>query len=184
VTMMAEEGTLTQGVSGPQFHLIKGIRQELRQGRISWLNFDSYTLDISFYTGITRDRERNPEEKYLKELLNDDGKGSSKERNQSRAEAHQRIAWPLYNLALAMLAVATLLSGEFNRRGNWRRVAAVSVGAILIALCGMGLRNLIVNYPVLVPLLYGFVGSVITGSVLWLLIDPRTPRSSPLAEAV
>ena len=45
ITMMAEQGKLIQGASGPQFYLVKGIRQELRKGRISWLNFDNYTLD-------------------------------------------------------------------------------------------------------------------------------------------
>jgi lipopolysaccharide export system permease protein len=180
ITMMAEEGTLSQGPSGPQFHLVQGIRQELRRGQISWLNFDSYTLDLSFYTGVMRDRERDPDEKYLGELF--DAQVSEAERNQLRAEGHQRIVWPLYNLGLALMAVAGLLSGEFNRRGNWRRVAAISIGAVVVALAGVGLRNLVVKEPMLLPMLYVFIGAVIIGSILWLMIDPRRhtiPRPMP-----
>ncbi len=171
ITMMAEEGTLTQGPSGPQFHLVNGIRQELRGSQISWLNFDSYTLDLSFYTGVMRERERDADEKYLNELFTDNVAG--KKRHQLRAEGHQRIVWPLYNLGLAMMAVAGLLSGEFSRRSNWKRVAAVSVLAVVAALTGIGLRNVVVSQPMLVPVMYLFIGAIIIGSFLWLVIHPR-----------
>lgn len=182
ITMMAEEGTLAQGPSGPQFHLVKGIRQELRRGQTSWLNFDSYTLDISFYTGVVRDRERDPDEKYMKELFNPGDKVNDSERQQMRAEGHQRVVWPLYNIALALLAVAALLSGEFNRRGNWKRLAMVCVGAVFVALAGVGLRNLVVKQPMMIPLLYVFVIMVIAGSIAWLVRDPRhKPQLQPPA---
>ena len=50
ITMMAEKGRLTEGPNGPSFYLESGMRQEKRKGRVSWLNFDNYSLDISFYT--------------------------------------------------------------------------------------------------------------------------------------
>lgn len=184
ITMMAEEGTLTQGTGSPQFHLVKGIRQELRNGQISWLNFDSYTLDISFYTGVMRDRDRDPDEKYLKELFNDSAELPESERLQLRAEGHQRIVWPLYNIALGMLAVAVLLSGEFNRRGNWKRITILSVASIIIALAGIGLRNIVVTHPILLPILYGFVSTIIIGSIVWLNIDPRPKRQKPASETI
>ena len=172
ITMMAEEGRLIQGVSGPQFYLVKGMRQELRKGRTSWLNFDNYTLDISFYTGVGRQRDRDPDEKYLGELFSDDV-ADEKERGQLRAEGHQRVVWPLYNLALTLLGLSVLLSGEFSRRGHWKRIAAASIAAVVIALAGVGLRNMVVKQPVMVIAMYLFVFGVIIASCAALLMDRR-----------
>ncbi len=171
VTMMAEQGKLVQGTRGPQFHLVKGIRQELRRGNVSWLNFDNYTLDISFYTGAMRERAREPSEQYVGELLG--GDKSSKDYAYQRAEAHQRLVWPLYNLALTMMAVAVLLSGEFNRRGQWRRMAAAAAAAVIIALAGVGLRNVVVKQPMMIPVMYVVVVGVIAWAAFSLLVNYR-----------
>lgn len=174
ITMMAEKGRLMQGPSGPQFYLEKGIRQERRQGRVSWLNFDRYTLDISFYTGVLRERDRDADEKYLGELFNGTY-ANEKERAQSLAEGHQRLVWPLYNLGLAMLAVAVLLSGDFSRRGQWKRMALAGVAAVVIVLVAIGLRNLVVKQPMTIFLLYVFAAGLIAACAAAFLIHPRKP---------
>jgi lipopolysaccharide export system permease protein len=170
ITMMAEQGKLLQGERGPQFYLEQGIRQERRQGRVSWLNFDNYTLDVSFYTGIARARDRDEDEKYLGELLSE-----SNDNPQSRAEAHQRIVWPLYNIALALFALAVLLNGEFSRRGQWKRIIMASAGSLLVALTGIGMRNLVVGHPMLTPLLYVTVAIIAAGSAFTLFATRSKP---------
>lgn len=176
VTMMAEQGRLVQGKSGPQFYLEKGIRQERRQGRVSWLNFDQYTLDISFYTGVLRERDRDAEEKYLSELFSPDIPNETV-RNQSRAEGHQRLIWPLYNLALAMLAASLLLTGEYSRRGQWKRIAVAAACAIATVLIAIGLRNLVVKQPMAMPLLYVFPFGLLFGCMLSFFVS--FPRRIP-----
>lgn len=167
ITMMAEEGMLQQGKAGPQFYLVKGIRQELRKGRISWLNFDNYTLDISFYTGVMGKRDRKPEEYYIGGLLSAQGE-NEKATLQLRAEAHQRLTWPLYNVALTAIALAALLSGQFNRRGLWKRNLTACVSAAVVALVGVGLRNLTNSNAMMAPAMYGFVLVVIAGCVTYI----------------
>lgn len=183
ITMMAEEGRLIQGKSGPQFYLVKGMRQELRKGRASWLNFDNYTLDISFYTGVGRMRDRDPDEKYLSELFSSDIADLA-ERGQMRAEGHQRIVWPLYNLALCLIGLAVLLSGEFNRRGYWKRIAYASAAAAALALGGVGLRNMVVKHPMMVSGMYALVCGAMVLSVIALMIDRPARRFSAQGEAV
>ncbi len=182
VTMMAEEGQLVQTPAGPRFYLVKGLRQEMRNGRLSWLNFDSYTLDISFYTGTLNERERDPDEKFLGELF--DQNADTKQSPQLKAEGHQRIAWPLYNVALSMLAVAMLLSGEYNRRGQWKRIiltGAMGAGAVLLAI---SLRNMIVKQPELTPSIYVLLAIVMLSSAV-VLSTHRSGRSSkPMPEPV
>lgn len=185
ITMMAERGRLMQGPAGPQFYLEKGIRQERRQGRVSWLNFDQYTLDVSFYTGSLKERERKMDEQYLAELFDPSIRNEQK-RRQALAEGHQRIVWPLYNLALALLALTLMLSGEFSRRGQWKRITLASVLALLTILGAIGLRNLAAKSLMFLPLLYGFI--ILIFAICTLLLSthyrPRFKRwSAPSSEA-
>lgn len=180
VTMMAEQGKLIQGAQGPQFYLEKGMRQERRNGRVSWLNFDQYTLDISFYTQVLDTRERKIDEQYLSELF-DDRITDTKARAQARAEGHQRIVWPLYNIALALMAVALMLSGAFSRRGQWKRMAVAGTCAAAVIMIGIGLRNVAASQPMLIPLLYVFVGGISIGSIGVLTLHWHKPAAKNAA---
>jgi lipopolysaccharide export system permease protein len=156
VTMMAQQGKLMQGPNGPQFYLEQGMRQERRSGRVSWLNFDHYTLDISFYAKNLAVRERKADEYFLPELFNPETT-DTKRRNQMRAEGHQRILWPLYSLGLSLLAASMLLCGNFSRRGQWKRILAASIIAILTVLLSLALKNAAVKTPMLITGMYGLL---------------------------
>lgn len=174
VTMLAEEARLIQTPGGPRFHLIGGMRQELREGRVSWLDFDSYNLDISLYTKAPATHKRGAEELFVSELLNpattDPGL-----RWEYRAELHQRLTWPLYALGLALLGAAALLSGEFTRRGQWKRLVAIAASATGLVLAAIGLSNVMVRLPMLTPVSYAVALIFITGCFLFLAF-PRQPN--------
>ncbi len=157
VTMMADEAKLMQSPTGPQFHLINGLRQEFNQGRISWLNFDSYNLDFSFYEKKAKEHVVGQEEMFLSDLLNPPAGISTAKANKFRAEAHQRLIWPLYAIVLALLGVAVLSRGDFNRRGQWKIILIVSGGAILTVIVAIGMSNVIARYPAATPLVYVLV---------------------------
>ncbi|MBA4274203.1 MAG: LPS export ABC transporter permease LptF [Alphaproteobacteria bacterium] len=165
VTMMAEEGKLVQSASGPRFLLKRGQRQELAtaKGSISWLSFDDYTLDIGFYANAIQ-RERGADERTLGQLF--DTKDVPPEALPAlRAEAHQRITWPLYTLALPLMALATLMSSQFNRRGQWKRTLFAAVSAIAIVLIAFSLRNIAVRHPWAIGLMYGLSLGTIAASL-------------------
>ncbi len=181
VTMMAQRGQLQQTSKGPRFLLYEGNRQEVKDGRLSFLKFDSYSIDLSFYAKEAQERDRKPEELFLPELF-----AMAKEQPQRAgellAEAHQRIVWPLYNIALAMFAAAMLLTGQFNRRGNWRRVTLSSMAAIGMIGVGLSLQNVAANNTMLIPLVYTTIGGFIILN-LWLLYETRhaeIPASPPM----
>ena len=181
MTMMAERGRLEQTDNGPRFYLEKGVRQQVENGRISWLSFDDYALDVAFYAETT-ERAREPKEMYLPQLLKGDPTDEKNNRSM-HAEAQQRLAWPLLSLILPLLALATLSTGEFNRRGQWKRIihAAISIaGAVILFFL---LRSMITKNTALTPLLYAYcVGAIalsfqmlLTGRYLW----TRRPHTSP-----
>lgn len=154
VTMMAEEGQLVDTPQGPRFLLRHGNRQEMQNGRTAFLNFESYTLDMSLYAKSISRHSVDARELFIGDLLKYDDSISQAENQKRHAEAHQRLIWPAYALCLALVAMAVLLSGEFNRRGHWRRVALATVFGVVIMFSAVGLRGLMALHPFMVPVAY------------------------------
>ncbi len=182
VTMMAQQGQLQQTSKGPRFLLYNGNRQEMRDGRLSYLKFESYTVDLSFYTQQVSARERKPEEMFLPEILTA-ARQDPERHAELMAEFHHRLLWPIYNLALAALAAVVMLTGEFNRRGNWQRIALSSMAAVAVVATDMIMENLFVARPALAPLSYISVGLIFAG-ITWALRDRRfspIPKGEPLS---
>lgn len=172
-TMIAERGRVEQTSAGPRFYLQQGMRQQEKDGRISWLAFDDYAIEIAFY-GQTVERERGPEERTIGELFVQEGL-DAKALAALRAEATQRITWPMFAFALPMFALAVLFSSEFNRRGQAKRMVVAAVGTGVIVLVYFALRNLMVKHPALLFGPYLVVLGVAAASVQ-VLISGRTIR--------
>jgi lipopolysaccharide export system permease protein len=155
VTMMAEEGRLAETPQGQRFLLTHGNRQEMRGGKLSFLNFDHYALDISLYTQDMTQRPKDPQEEFVQDLLRNGGDIPPERVRQRLGEAHQRLIWPAYAFTLTLLALAVLLSGQFNRRGQAKRIGIAVLLASAIAFGAIGLRNTIGEGVLFVALAYG-----------------------------
>jgi lipopolysaccharide export system permease protein len=172
--MMAQQGQLEQTRKGPRFLLYQGNRQEMKDGRLSFLKFDNYAIDLSFYTSKVAKRDRKPQELFIGELFAE-AKAQPDRAAELLAEAHQRIIWPLYNFALSIFAASALLNGQFNRRGNWQRITWITLAAIVIIGVGMSLQNVVAGNPSLTMLIYLNMGAVLAGS-FWFLREGAYPH--------
>jgi lipopolysaccharide export system permease protein len=154
-TMMAQEGILKQSPTGAHFELINGNRQEIDRtnGNLSMLYFDSYPLDLSVYTSTKNERSRAPEELYINELLFPKD-GDIKTNNKLIAEGHHRITWPFFAITLALVALAVLFSGQFNRRGQWKRLSSATLIVIILIVNDLALKTVVAKSPYLAILLY------------------------------
>lgn len=141
VTMMAEEGRLTQTEEGQRFLLTNGNRQEMKDGRLSLLNFESYAFDLSFYTSSMNARIPDAREMFLPELLKREGLTPEDIARRS-SELHQRIIWPAFSFSMMLIGLAALLAGEFNRRSSNRRIVAAVLLVTASGFAGVALRNL------------------------------------------
>lgn len=173
VTMVADHGSVQQTVNGPRFYLENGIRQQWKDGRVTWLAFDNYTMDIAFF-GQDVARKRGESEQTILELFDETGL-TSKQIGAYRAEAHQRLTWPLLSVSLPLFAIALLFSTEFNRRGQGRRIVVASVGLIVLVLAYFALRSLSVRHEWLAVGMYLICISVM-GFATYLLRSAQMPR--------
>jgi lipopolysaccharide export system permease protein len=153
ITMMAEEARLIETPQGPRFLLISGNRQEMRKGKLSLLNFDRYALDITLYAQSVATRPTDPQEQFITDLFNTQGMPPA-EAAMRRAEGHYRLVWPFLSLGLPLVALGALLTGRFNRRGQWQRVTLAVVLAMMVVFIEAGLKNVMVATPSTVPVFY------------------------------
>jgi lipopolysaccharide export system permease protein len=157
VTIIAERGAFVETENGSRVFLVNGNRQQMDRstGKLSVLTFEKYTLDLADARDPTAGRVREPQERYLGELFFPGESGNNPVfRKSLRLEGHQRLIVPLTALSFAVIPLVTLLCGEFNRRGQVRRILLAAVLALLFETLDLGLRNLAVRYPAGIVLMY------------------------------
>jgi len=183
VTYTAERGTASQTGQGTRVILFNGSQQEVdrESGRLTLFNFDQYSLDLSLLSRDVSTRWREPEERFLDSLLwPGDGLHDRTYSAQLIAEGHRRISSPLHILAFAAVAMAALLSGDLNRRGQTSRILFAIALVFAFQVAALGLFNVSRSSLAIVPFSYGLPLGTIALSVYWLV---RNPRRSSVATA-
>ena len=129
ITMMAEQGQLMNTPTGAQFLLINGNRQEMNteEREVSILHFDRYAMELSMFNAPPGIRAREAEERYLPELLFPEPNILPSMASRLKVELHNRILWSFSALFAGMLASSAFIGGQYNRRGQWRRILTVSL---------------------------------------------------------
>ena len=186
VTMMAERGALVDSEQGPRVVLVNGNRQQVEResGRLSLLYFDRYTIELSQFKGAPQARSRGPRERYLPELFNLTSDPADQQyRMELLAEGHQRLVAPLYVVAFIMIALAALLSGEHNRRGQIHRVLAAIVCVAALEGLSLVLHDLATRSFLAVPAMYAAAILPTLGAAIVLLRRPRRRGAAVQARA-
>ncbi len=186
-TMMAERGALVTSDEGPRVVMVNGNRQELdrKTRRLSLLYFDSYTVELSNLDNTLIGRWREPKERFLHELMYPTSEHSDQRfKNALIAEGHHRLAGPLYVLSFVLLAMACLLSGEFNRRGQNRRLIIAILCVALLEGLALGLQDLASRYASLRPVIYAGPILPMAIALYVLLRRPSRKRAADEAEAI
>ncbi len=177
VTIVAERGVFVPHEGSSRVLLVNGNRQQLDKttGKLSVLTFEKYTLDLYDLRDAPDDRAREPQEQFLGELFFPRGDIDNSYRTSLLVEAHQRLITPLSAAAFVAIALATMLYGEFNRRGQLRRILLAVVFAVVFEIADLGLRNLATRLPAGIPLMYLNVLVPIACSFWFLSRDTRRP---------
>jgi lipopolysaccharide export system permease protein len=177
VTIVAERGAFVASDNGSRVFLVNGNRQQLDEttGKLSVLTFDKYTLDLDDLHDAPGARVREPQEQFFGELLFPSGNIEDSYRNSLLVEAHQRLITPLSALSFVSIALAAMLYGEFNRRGQLRRILVAVLLAVAFEIADLGLRNLATRLPASTPLMYLNVLMPVALSYWFLYRDARGP---------
>ncbi|MCH7887849.1 MAG: LPS export ABC transporter permease LptF [Proteobacteria bacterium] len=183
VTMMAERGALVRSPDGPRLLLINGNRQEVdANGRsLRLLTFDRNIFDLSNLAGAKGPRWRKPRERYLHELLGPlDSERDITHLAELRAEGHQRLVAPLFSMVFALIGLAATLAGKHSQRGRVPRILLGAGAVVVFQVLALALGDLIVDRPLLTPLLY-FSLIVASAAAAFVLSRTRLRRRHTVA---
>lgn len=157
VTLLAARGAVVKDAKGTRVMLYDGSRQE-RQGedQLTLLYFDTYALDLSQLDRSQGMRTPDNRERGTLELLRlDTQDGIAPDMvARMRAEGHQRLTSPLNALGYALVAVAWLLTGPHERRGQAARIAGAVLTVVVLQAAALGAMNATAKAAALAPLMY------------------------------
>lgn len=184
VTIFAERGAFADTPDGPRLLLVNGTRQQRddSNGHISTLSFERYTLDLAGLADTAGTRERQPDERHTLELLfprrQPEGDGTARA---FFVELNMRLEGPLTALVMAVLPILCLLPGEFNRRGQARRVGLAIALAFAFEFADIGFKNLSGRTDIAIPLLYLNVIVPLAAALRMVWRDSRLSAQAPFA---
>jgi len=158
VTTVGERAVMQTEGGTARIIVYKGYQQTMDRatGRMSQLNFDRYAVDLQLITDESGVRFPDNRERSTAELLNPPPELTTDPRayQQAKSELHSRLSSGLMPLALTFLALAVLLSGDFNRRGQNLRILLAVGGAIAIEATSLGLTSLASRVSAILPAMY------------------------------
>ncbi len=141
VTYIAKSAFLSELEGKPALILRDGIRQSVREsGATESLTFQQSPLELGAFVNDQKAVILEESDRYLPELFYPDMTNHYDNANVDMlaAEGHARLATPLLNIAMAMLALYAVLGGDFSRRGYAQRIAIASGVALLVRLAAFG----------------------------------------------
>lgn len=156
VTILAERGAFADTGGAARIIMVNGDRQQYDRdtGKLSVLTFDRYVLDLDTMRDAPEGRSREAQERFLPELLFPSADLDAGTREAYLVEGNERLTVPLTAFSFAVIPLACLLPGEFNRRGQLKRVLVAVACALAFQALDLAVKNLEGRFPIAIPLSY------------------------------
>lgn len=159
VTYTARAGIVAMVEGKPAIVMRDGqVQRQREDGTLQVLDFVQYVLQLDGLFEPPGEVLLKASDRYLMELFYPDLTNHFDQRNVGRflAEAHHRLSSPLLNPALALVALAIILVGEYRRQGYGQRILIASGVALLVRLIALAIQAAAVDDPNLNILQYIF----------------------------
>lgn len=158
LTHAARRGRIIRDGGQTLLALTDGNIQTLTEtGSMDLIKFERHVIDLSEIMAMDTTLRLKTSDRFLHELLRPDKRelANKKVYNTLLAEGHARLSAPIYNIALALLALAFLVRGEYQRMGYGRKIAICAVVGFVIRLSGFALTAAAEGDPALNVAQYG-----------------------------
>jgi len=170
-THTSKTGRLQRSESSTSLILFNGsVQTPLADGSLDVINFETYQLDLSDVVALDNVLRLKSSDRFLHELLRPDPRDyiTPKSRSEMAAEGHARLAAPLWNIALVLIALAFLLRGEHSKLGNSRKIAICAVTGFVLRLLGFATASSAEGDAALNPVQYAIPLIIIVFCLLYL----------------
>lgn len=179
-TYIAKTGYIAEMEGSPAIVMQNGHVEQLNdRGVLEMVKFEQSTFDLAPFMADQKSVILKESDRYLPELFHPDMTNFYDNANVKRllAEGHARIAAPLLNIAMALIAIYAVLGGDFNRRGYSMRIGLATAAAITLRLLAFGAASAAIDDPRLNALQYGLpIAAIVLVSALHFLKPTRGRR--------
>lgn len=174
-TLMAERGAMVSSKNGARVVMYNGNRQDLdkKTKHLSILYFDRYIFDLGLNGKAPGIRNREARERTLPELLNIRKDKRISDYGKYLVEAHKRLSAPLNAIGFTLIALISVLGGNFTRRMQSRRVITGIAVTLALQIGVLGLYNVAGKNLAFVPLIYAAAVLPVVVGLTLLLVTPR-----------
>lgn len=182
----AQQGRVVKRDGRPALLMEKGSSQEFSSdGVLNFLSFDQYVFDLAPFLNADDYLHFKTSDRFLHELVFPNTAFEWEKNNAAKmlAEAHSRVASPLYSIAFMGLALVGVIGGSFNRTGYGRRIAMVAGWALFARVVGFAVLSAASAQPALNVLQYLVPLAAIVLSFR-ILFRQKVRRYVPLAHPV
>jgi lipopolysaccharide export system permease protein len=179
LTYTARRGAASLLEGRPVMVLRQGqMMQPQPDGSVNLLDFDQYVLELGEFLREPDSIVLKPSDRFLSELFFPNLANFYDQRNLDRfvSEGHARLASPLLNIALAMIALAALITGDFNRRGYGGRMAIAAAIALTVRLIALAVQSAARGAYALNAVQYAFPIVVIVIAIAVMTWGWRAPK--------
>jgi lipopolysaccharide export system permease protein len=156
VTILAERAVFVDSPTGSRIVMVNGNRQQFdpQTRKLSILTFARYTLELDTLQDAPVAQLRLAQERFLPDLFFPPKGLDPFLRHSFIMEAHQRMLIPLSAFSFALIPLACLLPGEFNRRGQVKRAILAIAAAFLFQTTALAVDDLAARFALAIPLMY------------------------------
>lgn len=149
-TYIAERGKITKRNGAPVLVMQEGSSQSFSPaGVLNYLKFEEYIFDLTPFMSDDSLIHFKIADRYLHELLFPDLTQAWEQKNRKKmlAEAHARLATPLYNITFMAMALSAVIGGAFSRLGYGRRILIACAAAAVVRILGFGAQAACAGTP-------------------------------------
>ena len=164
----AQRGILVENATTPAIILQDGSIQTAQEnGQILFSDFESAPFQLNQFIEPPGQLLYKLSDRFAHELLfpNLTHYWEFENSGTMLAEGHARMAAPLYDLGIALIAVLAMLAGDFRRTGYARRIAAAALTALALRVSSFVVQAGAGQTPVLNVLQYALPAAVILAAL-------------------
>ena len=178
-THTAKEGRLFKQNNQTLLSLRDGnIQATTAHKSIDIIQYDRHVIDLSAIMAFDPVLRLKTSDRYLHELIKPNARETSNASFYKKliAEGHARLSAPIYNLALALLAVSFLATGSHQRLGYGRKILACALLGFMLRLSGFSITSACESNPDLNPLQYGIPIAICAISLVYIFRRKRAKK--------
>ena len=156
-THTSKTGRLQRSENSTSLILFDGsVQTPIEGGALDIIKFETYHLDLSDVVALDNVLRLKSSDRYLHELLRPNPLDyvTPKLRREMTAEGHARLATPLWNMALVLVAMSFLLRGQHSKLGHGRKIAVCAFTGFLLRLLGFAVASSAEGNTALNPVQY------------------------------